>query len=92
VPAARAASFRATTSGTTLTSLYGIGPVSAGRIFAEVGDVTRFAYTDTFAATTALRRPTCPSGGQIWHRRLRAESATSCTCPVVLVAIQSLKD
>ena len=31
-------------SGTTLTSLYGIGPLTAGRILAEVGDITRFVY------------------------------------------------
>src|SRR6266487_4269718 len=30
-------------SGTTLTTLYGIGPVIAGRILAETGDIARFA-------------------------------------------------
>ena len=30
-------------SGTGVTGLYGIGPVIAGRILAEVGDVRRFA-------------------------------------------------
>ena len=32
-----------TESGTTLTTLYGIGPLIAGRIFAEAGNVARFA-------------------------------------------------
>jgi len=37
-------SYGETESGTTLTSLYGIGPLTAGRILAEVGDITRFVY------------------------------------------------
>ena len=39
-----------TASGTSLTALFGIGPVIAGPILAEVGDVARFATTDTFAS------------------------------------------
>src|SRR5690242_20154273 len=39
-----------TGSGTTLTSLYGIGPLIAGRILAEVGDITRFPTRDKFAS------------------------------------------
>ena len=32
-----------TATGTTLMSLFGIGPVIAGRLLAETGDVARFA-------------------------------------------------
>ena len=35
---------------TTLTSMYGIGPVIAGRILAETGDISRFATKDKFAS------------------------------------------
>ena len=37
-------------TGTTLTSLSGIGPVIAGRLLAETGDVARFATKDKFAS------------------------------------------
>src|SRR6185437_2982596 len=37
-------------TGTTLTSLFGIGPVTAARILAETGDVSRFATKDKFAS------------------------------------------
>jgi uncharacterized protein YuzE len=53
-----------TASGTGLTGLFGVGPVIAGRILAEVGDVARFATKDTFASYNGtaptgrlLRRP-----------------------------------
>ena len=54
-------------TGTSLTGLFGVGPVIAGRILAEVGDVARFATKDTFAsyngtapAGRLLRRPDPP--------------------------------
>jgi transposase len=39
-----------TASGTGLTALFGTGPVIAGRLLAEIGDVARFATKDTFAS------------------------------------------
>jgi hypothetical protein len=60
------------TSGTTLTSLYGIGPVIAGRILAEVGDVARFATKDTFASYNGTAPIEVSSGDQIRHRLSRA--------------------
>jgi transposase len=47
-----------TASGTGLTGLFGAGPVIAGRILAEVGDVARFATKDTFASYNG----TAPAG------------------------------
>src|SRR5262249_4594006 len=47
-----------TTSGTTLTLLFGVGPVIAGRILAETGDVARFATKDKFASYNG----TAPTG------------------------------
>jgi hypothetical protein len=46
IPVARRNSLSAalvTASGTGLTGLFGVGPVIAGRLLAEVGDVARFA-------------------------------------------------
>ena len=45
-------------SGTGLTGLFGIGPVIAGRILAEVGDVARFPTKDAFASYNG----TAPTG------------------------------
>jgi len=59
-------------SGTTLTSLYGIGPVIAGRIVAETGDICRFASKDHFARYNATAPIDVSSGAQIRHRLSRA--------------------
>jgi len=59
-------------SGTTLTGLIGVGPVMAGRVLAEVGDVARFAPRTSSPATTAPPRSTC---------LLVSRSATGCPGP-----------
>jgi hypothetical protein len=61
-----------TASGTGLTALFGIGPVIAGRILAEVGDVARFATKDTFASYNGTAPIDVSSGDQIRHRLSRA--------------------
>jgi transposase len=61
-----------TASGTTLTSLFGIGPVIAGRILAEVGDITRFASKDKFASYNGTAPIDVSSGDQVRHRLSRA--------------------
>lgn len=47
-------------TGTTLTSLSGTGPVTAGRILAETGDVSRFAAKDKFAGCNGTAPSACP--------------------------------
>jgi transposase len=61
-----------TASGTGLTGLFGVGPVIAGRILAEVGDVARFATKDAFASYNGTASIDTSSGGQIRHRLSRA--------------------
>jgi transposase len=61
-----------TASGTTLTSLFGVGPVIAGRILAEVGDITRFASKDKFASYNGTAPIDVSSGDQVRHRLSRA--------------------
>jgi transposase len=61
-----------TASGTTLTSLFGIGPVIAGRILAEVGDIARFATKDKFASYNGTAPIDVSSGDQARHRLSRA--------------------
>ena len=60
------------TTGTTLTSLFGIGPVIAGRILAETGDVSRFATKDKFASYNGTAPIDVSSGDQVRHRLSRA--------------------
>jgi transposase len=59
-------------SGTGLTGLSGVGPVIAGRILAEVGDVARFATKDAFASYNGTAPIDVSSGDQIRHRLSRA--------------------
>jgi len=61
-----------TASGTALTSLFGVGPVIAGRILAEVGDVARFPAKDTFASYNGTAPIDASSGEQVRHRLSRA--------------------
>jgi transposase len=61
-----------TASGTGLTGLFGVGPVIAGRILAEVGDVTRFATKDHFASDNGTAPIDASSGEQVRHRLSRA--------------------
>jgi transposase len=61
-----------TASGTGLTALFGIGPVIAGRLLAEVGDVARFATKDAFASYNGTAPIDVSSGDQIRHRLSRA--------------------
>lgn len=61
-----------TASGTTLTSLYGIGPVIAGRLLAETGDVARFTTKDAFASYNGTAPIDASSGDQVRHRLSRA--------------------
>jgi transposase len=72
-----------TATGTTLTSLFGVGPVIAARILAETGDVSRFAGKDKFASYNGTAPIDVSSGDQVRATACRdpgtAESATPCT-------------
>jgi transposase len=67
-----------TESGTTPTTLYGIGPLIAGRILAEVGDIARFATKDKFASYNGTAPIDVSSGDQVRHRLSRAGNRRSC--------------
>jgi hypothetical protein len=54
------------------TSLSGIGPVIAGRLLAETGDVARFATKDKFASDHGTAPIGASSGEQARHRLSRA--------------------
>jgi len=61
-----------TASGTGLTGLFGVGPVIAGRLLAETGDVARFATKDAFASYNGTAPTGASSGEQVRHRLSRA--------------------
>ena len=47
-------------SGTSLTGLFGVGPVITATVIGEVRDASRFAGRDQLTAATARRRSRCP--------------------------------
>ena len=55
-------------SGTTLTGVFGVGPVIAGTIIGDVGDVARFPGRDHFAAYNGTAPGEVSSGNRKIHR------------------------
>ena len=63
-------------SKTSLTDLYGVGPVIAALVIGYTGDVTRFANCDRFAAYNGTAPIELSSGGRIVHRLSRRGNRT----------------
>jgi transposase len=59
-------------TGTTLTSLQGIGPSGAARLLAEVADITRFPDRGHFASWNGTAPIDASSGDHVRHRLSRA--------------------
>ena len=59
-------------SGTHLTDIVGVGPVTAATILGEVGDIARFATADNFASYTGTAPLEASSGEVVRHRLSRA--------------------
>jgi transposase len=59
-------------SGTTLTEVFGVGPIIAGRVLAETGDVRRFPDADHFASYNGTAPIEASSGDQVRHRLSRS--------------------
>jgi transposase len=55
-------------SGTTLTQVFGVGPVIAGTIIGDVGDVARFPRRDHFASCNGTAPVEVSSGNRKIHR------------------------
>jgi transposase len=58
-------------SGSTLTALFGVGPIIAGRVIAETVEVTRFPDADHFASYNGTAPIEASSGDQVRHRLSR---------------------
>jgi transposase len=63
-------------SGTSLTELYGVGPIIAGTLIGFTGDVTRFANRDHYAAYNGTAPIEFSSGGRVVHRLSRRGNRT----------------
>jgi transposase len=55
-------------SGTTVTDLFGVGPIIAGMLVGYTGDVTRFANRDHYASYNGTAPVEFSSGGRVVHR------------------------
>ena len=55
-------------SGTSVTDLFGIGPIIAGMLIGYTGDVARFPSRDQFAAYNGTAPVEFSSGGRVTHR------------------------
>ena len=58
-------------SGTTLTDLYGVGPILASALIGYTGDVRRFTTRDKFASYAGVAPIELSSGGRTVHRLSR---------------------
>ena len=65
-----------TASGTTLTELFGVGPIIAATLIGHTGDVRRFRNRDHFAAYNGTAPIEYSSGARIAHRLSRRGNRT----------------
>jgi transposase len=66
-------------SGTSLTEIYGVGPIIAAQIIGYTGDVRRFANRDAYASYNGTAPVEWSSGGRIVHRVSQRATASSTT-------------
>ena len=59
-------------TGTTLTTIVGVGPITAATVLGEVGNIARFATNDHFASYTGTAPIEASSGEVTRHRLSRA--------------------
>lgn len=64
-----------TASGTTLTEVFGIGPIIAAMLIGFSGDISRFGNRDRYAAYNGTAPIEFSSGGRTLHRSRRAGTA-----------------
>ena len=60
-------------SGTSLTEIYGVGPIIAAELIGYTGDVRRFANRDAFASYNGTAPVEFASGGRVVHRLQRGD-------------------
>jgi transposase len=68
-------------SGTTLTEIFGVGPILAARIIGTVGNVARFPTKSHFASYSGTAPVEASSGEVVRHRLSRCPAIAGSTTP-----------
>jgi transposase len=77
--------------GTTLTQLYGVGPVLAAKLLGHTGDITRFPDRDHFASYTGTA-PVEASSGDVRRHRLNRGGNRQLNTALHLIAVCQIRD
>ncbi len=81
-----------TASNSTLTELLGIGDLTAGKVLARVGDITRFRSPAAFASYTGTAPIEVSSGDVVRHQLSRAGDRQLNSCLHVMAITQIRRD
>ena len=77
--------------GTTLTQVYGVGPVLAAKLLGHTGDITRFPSRDHFASYTGTA-PVEASSGDVRRHRLNRGGNRQLNTALHLIAVCQIRD
>jgi len=77
--------------GTTLTEMYGVGPVLAAKLLGHAGDITRFPDRDHFASYTGTA-PVEASSGDLRRHRLNRGGNRQLNTALHLIAVCQIRD
>jgi transposase len=77
--------------GTTLTEVFGVGPVLAAKLVGHAGDITRFPDRDHFASYTGTA-PVEASSGDVRRHRLNRGGNRQLNCALHLIAVCQIRD
>jgi transposase len=77
--------------GTTLTQVYGVGPILAAKLVGHSGDITRFPDRDHFASYTGTA-PVEASSGDVHRHRLNRGGNRQLNCALHLIAVCQIRD
>jgi transposase len=77
--------------GTTLTQMYGVGPVLAAKLLGHTGDITRFPDRDHFASYTGTA-PVEASSGDVRRHRLNRGGNRQLNTALHLIAVCQIRD
>jgi transposase len=77
--------------GTTLTQMYGVGPVLAAKLVGHAGDITRFPDRDHFASYTGTA-PVEASSGDVRRHRLNRGGNRQLNTALHLIAVCQIRD
>ncbi|MDP9208491.1 MAG: IS110 family transposase [Actinomycetota bacterium] len=77
--------------GTTLTEVFGVGPVLAAKLLAHAGDITRFPDRDHFASYTGTA-PVEASSGDVRRHRLNQGGNRQLNTALHLIAVCQIRD